>query len=63
MLPAAILNWSTQLGRLDREFLADWSQAFMRLVDDNAHELVGRNIDAERNAKLGELLAELNVQL
>ena len=47
----------------DREFLADWSQAFLRLVDDNAHDLVGRNIDAERNAKLGELLAELNVQL
>ncbi len=47
----------------DREFLADWSQAFLRLVDDNAHDLVGRNIDAGRNAKLGELLAELNIQL
>ena len=47
----------------DREFLADWSQAFLRLVDDNARDLVARDIDAERNQKLGELLAKLNIQL
>ena len=47
----------------DREFLSDWSQAFLRLVDDNATDLAARNIDAERNQKLGELLAELNIQL
>ncbi len=50
-------------GDLDREFLSDWSQAFLRLVDDNATDLAGRDIDAERNQKLGELLAELNIQL
>ena len=50
-------------GDHDREFLSDWSQAFHRLVDENATDLAGRDIDAERNHQLGELLAELNIQL
>ncbi len=50
-------------GDLDREFLSDWSQAFLRLVDDNATDIAGRDIDTKRNQKLGELLAELNIQL
>ena len=47
----------------DREFLADWSQAFLRLVDENAEELGLRDVNVERNRKLGDLLQQLNIQL
>ena len=47
----------------DREFLADWSQAFLALVGENADELGARDIEGERNRRLGDLLARLNVSL
>jgi hypothetical protein len=45
------------------EFLADWSQAFLALVADNAGEIARGPRDAERNRRLGELLDGLDVKL
>lgn len=47
----------------DQDFFNDWSQAFLALVADSADDLVNRTIDPQSNAKLGELLAELEVSL
>ena len=48
---------------LDRQFLADWSQAFLALVDDNIARLRERDVDAEQNRRLGELLKRLEATL
>ena len=48
---------------LDKEFLADWSQAFMNLVDDNATGLREQDINDEQNRRLGRLLRLLDVSL
>lgn len=47
----------------DKAFVADWSQAFMTLVDDNATGLREGDIDDEQNRKLGRLLRLLDVTL
>ena len=47
----------------DREFLADWSQAFKTLVAENADGLDERSISAERNRLLGTLLQQLSITL
>ncbi len=47
----------------DKEFVADWTQAFMTLVDDNATGLREGDIDDEQNRKLGRLLRLLDVTL
>ena len=45
----------------DRDFLADWSQAFVALAEANAQELDRSPVDADRNRRLGELLEQLTV--
>lgn len=45
------------------EFQADWSQAFLRLVDDNVAGLREREISDEQNRRLGRLLLLLDINL
>lgn len=47
----------------EQEFIADWSQAFLTLVDDNATGLREGDIDDEQNRKLGRLIRLLDVTL
>ena len=44
-------------------FFADWSQAFMALVAENVTELRERNLDAEQNRRLGQLLMLLDASI
>lgn len=48
---------------LDKEFQADWSHAFMTLIDDNATGLREQEINDEQNRRLGRLLRLLDVTL
>jgi hypothetical protein len=47
----------------ERAFRADWSQAFLALVADNAADIARTPPDTFRNRRLGELLAGLDVTL
>lgn len=47
----------------DEEFFADWSQAFLTLVGDNAAGLREREISEDQNRRLGRLLRLLDVSL
>jgi hypothetical protein len=41
------------------EFFDDWTNAFYRVIEDNAKSLAGITIDIEQNARLGGMLADL----
>ena len=47
----------------DERFFADWSQAFMMLVADNASNLRERDLNAEQNRRLGQLLMLLDTTI
>jgi hypothetical protein len=44
----------------DQMQYVDWMAAFMRLVEDNASTLEGRQIDVQQNARLGALISGLD---
>ncbi len=47
----------------DERFFADWSQAFMILVADNAASLRERDLNADQNRRLGQLLMLLDATI
>ncbi|MGQ0671538.1 MAG: virulence factor SrfC family protein [Hyphomicrobium sp.] len=57
------LDAADEADDLDSEFFADWSQAFISLVGDNATGLREREISDEQNRRLGRLLRLLEVTL
>ncbi len=52
-----------QEGESDERFFADWSQAFMILVADNAASLRERDLNADQNRRLGQLLMLLDATI
>ena len=47
----------------DERYFADWSQAFMMLVADNAASLRERDLDGDQNRRLGQLLMLLDATI